>query len=147
MLGWINDCIENLVIEKFGKDAWHAVKEKAGCEVKDGGFYKMELYQDKSTIDLVMAASEVSGLSVDEVLYAFGRYFFHYIRDEGYESLLCCQGKTLKNWMMNINAIHNHLQTTFPKKMSMPQFWCEDHMASDGKEDGSLVLHYYRYAL
>ena len=47
------------------------------------------------------------------------------------------QGATLKDWMSNINAIHVHLQTTFPKKMIMPQFWCEDG------EDGALLLHYH----
>jgi len=136
MLGWINDCTEKLVIEKFGVDAWHIVKQKAGCDVQDGGFLKLDHYSDKSTIDLVTAASDVSGLSVDEVLEAFGAYFVPYIIREGYENLLCCQGSTFKDWMININAIHQHLQTTFPKKMIMPEFWCED------QEDGSIKLYY-----
>jgi hypothetical protein len=41
--------------------------------------------------------------------------------------------------MSNINAIHQHLQTTFPKKMTMPQFWCEE----DETQDGCLLLHYH----
>jgi class 3 adenylate cyclase len=139
MLGWINDCIEKLVIDKFGVEAWHIVKQKAGCTVCDGGFFKLDHYTDQSSIDLVMAASEVSGLTFDQVLEAFGAFFVHYIRNEGYDNLLCCQGSTLKDWMDNINAIHHHLQTTFPKKMIMPQFWCED--ASDGS--GALMLHYH----
>jgi guanylate cyclase soluble subunit beta len=139
MLGWINDCIEKLVIDKFGVEAWHIVKQKAGCTVCDGGFFKLDHYTDQSSIDLVMASSEVSGLTFDQVLEAFGAFFVHYIRNEGYDNLLCCQGSTLKDWMDNINAIHHHLQTTFPKKMIMPQFWCED--ASDGS--GALMLHYH----
>ena len=143
MLGWINDCVEKLVIKQFGIDAWHIIKQKAGCEVEDNGFFKMELYPDKSTIDLVVAASEVSGLTIDEVLEAFGVFFFHYICGEGYEDLLCCQGRTIKDWMKNINSIHQHLQTTFPKKMTMPQFWVEEYKGKDGKEDGSLMLYYF----
>jgi guanylate cyclase soluble subunit beta len=139
MLGWINDCVEKLVIKRFGVEAWRIVKQKAGCQVADGGFFKLDHYTDKSTIDLVVAASEVSGLSVDDVLEAFGEFFVHYIRDEGYDNLLCCQGSTLKDWMSNINAIHQHLQTTFPKKMIMPEFWCEDST----EDDGSLMLHYH----
>lgn len=131
--------MEKLVIDKFGVDAWHIVKQKAGCTVCDGGFFKLDHYTDKSTMDLVIAAGEVSGLTVDQVLEAFGAFFVHYIRNEGYDNLLCCQGSTLKDWMANINAIHHHLQTTFPKKMIMPQFWCED--ASDGS--GALMLHYH----
>jgi len=84
-----------------------------------------------------VAASEVSGLSVPKVLEVFGAFFVHYIRGEGYERLLCCQGSTLKDWCDNINAIHQHLQTTFPKKMIMPNFWCTEG------QDGSLILHYF----
>ena len=137
MLGWINDCIEKLVIAKFDVKTWHIVKSRAGCTVADGDFLKLDHYSDKSTIDLVVAASEVSGLSVDQVLEAFGEFFVPYIIGEGYESLLCCQGSTMKDWMTNINAIHQHLQTTFPKKMTMPEFWCEIN------ENGSLTLFYY----
>lgn len=139
MLGWINDCIEKLVLAKYGVDAWHVVKQKAGCEVPDGGFLKLDHYTDKSTLDLFAAAGEVAGLTVPQVLETFGEFFVHYIREEGYDDLLCCQGSTLKDWMTNINAIHQHLQTTFPKKMIMPQFWCQDSADSDG----SLVLHYH----
>lgn len=138
MLGWINDCVEKLVVKEFGVDAWHIVKQKAGCDVGDGAFYKLDHYSDQSTVDLVAAASQVSGLAVDQIYEAFGVFFVHYIREEGYDNLLCCQGSTLKDWMTNINAIHHHLQTTFPKKMIMPQFWCED-----GGDDGSLLLHYH----
>jgi guanylate cyclase soluble subunit beta len=137
MLGWINDCVEKLVIEKFGVEVWHAVKEKAGCEVKDGGFLKLEHYTDNSTTSLVDAASELSGLTVPQVYEAFGVFFVAYVIDEGYENLLCCQGSTLKDWMTNINAIHSHLQTTFPKKMIMPEFWCEEN------GDGTLSLFYF----
>jgi hypothetical protein len=31
MFGWINECVEALVMNKFGVDAWHAIKEKAKC--------------------------------------------------------------------------------------------------------------------
>ena len=68
MLGWINDCIEKLVLHMYDIDTWHAIKLKAGCgDIKDGGFLKLETYPDKSTIDLVEAASEVSGLTVPQV--------------------------------------------------------------------------------
>jgi guanylate cyclase soluble subunit beta len=127
------------VIQKFGLEAWHQIKEEAGCNTKDHGFFKLETYSDRSTYKLVEAASTVLGITEEEVYYAFGVFFAQYIRGQGYETLLCCQGSTLKDWMTNINAIHHHIQTTFPK-MIMPQFWCED---VDDHEDESLVLHYY----
>ena len=68
MLGWINDCVEKLVLHKFDVETWHAIKMKAGLShIKDGGFLKLETYPDKSTVDLVEAASELSGLTVPQV--------------------------------------------------------------------------------
>jgi guanylate cyclase soluble subunit beta len=137
MLGYLNDCLEKLVIDKYGLDGWHTVKEKAGCNLQDGAFLKLEHYPDRSTLDLVHAACELSGLTQAEVFEAFGKFFVSYIIGEGYENLLCSQGSTLKDWMTNINAIHQHMQSTFPKKMIMPEFWCEDN------EDRSLTLYYF----
>jgi len=143
MLGWINDCIEKLVIDKLGVEAWHKIKQKAQCEVEDGGFLKLEAYSDKSTILLAEAVSEVSGQSLADTWELVGRFFIHYVCHEGHNNLISCQGSNLKDWMTNINAIHEHLQSTFPKKMTIPQFWCEDGSAEDGIKDGSLLLHYY----
>mmetsp|Transcript_17828 Transcript_17828/g.51278 ORF Transcript_17828/g.51278 Transcript_17828/m.51278 type:complete len:143 (-) Transcript_17828:628-1056(-) len=96
----------------------------------------LEHYSDKSTVALVEAASVATGLTVDAIYEAFGQFFVEYIIERGYEKLLACQGSTLKDWMSNINAIHQHLQTTFPKKMTMPEFWCETN------PDGTLTLFY-----
>jgi hypothetical protein len=68
MLGWINDCIEKLVLHKFDLDTWHAIKDTAGLgDIKDGGFLKLETYPLKTTTDLVEAASDLSGLTVPQV--------------------------------------------------------------------------------
>ena len=136
MLGWMNDCIEKMVIDKWGLEAWHTVKEEAGCDIKDNGFLKLETYHDESTVVLVEATSELTGLSIPEVYRCMGAFFAHYISGEGYENLLCCQGHTLKEWMAGINAIHGHLQTTFPNKMTIPEFWCEENA------NGTLALFY-----
>lgn len=127
------------MISKFGVDTWHLIKQKAGCDIADGGFLKFDAYPDESTMNLVMAASEIVGLSPAGVLQAFGAFFFSYVKDQGYDNLLHCQGSTVKEFLLNVNAIHKHLQSTFPKKMKMPQFWVEDNESGDG----SLILHYH----
>jgi hypothetical protein len=68
MLGWINDCLEKLVLQKLDKETWHAVKQLAGLgDIKDGGFLKLESYPLKTTTDLVKAASDLSGLTVPQL--------------------------------------------------------------------------------
>lgn len=138
MLGLINDCTEQLVISKFGIDAWHAIKEKAGCDVKDYGFVRHEPYPDKATVDIVVAAAETLGVSVDDVLELFGQYFLEYTRENGYDNLMKCQGSTLRLWLSSLNALHDHLQSSLPTGC-FPVFWCED--CEDTK--GSILLHYY----
>lgn len=136
MLGWWNDCLEKLVIDKFGLETWHAVKQASGCDVKDNGFLKLENYHDESTVVLVESISSLTGLTIEEVYQFFGAYFVYYCMNEGFENLLFCQGRTLKEWMAGINAVHGHLQTAFPNKMAMPEFWCEENT------DGTLALFY-----
>lgn len=139
MFGWINDCTEKLVLSKFGVEVWHQVKEKAGCVVGDGCFVRHEYYPDESTVALVVAASEVLGITVDQVLEAFGTYFMEFTRAEGYESLLQCQGNTLQSWLSNMNALHDHLESSLPRGMVKPVFWCEN----DDDNDYAMILHYY----
>ena len=136
MLGFMNDCLEKLIISKYGVEKWHAVKEEAGCDVKDNGFLTLENYHDESTVVLAEAIEELTDMTVEDVYRSMGTFFVGYIMEQGYENLLVCQGHTLKEWMQGINSIHSHLQRTFPKKMSMPEFWCEDNA------DGTLALFY-----
>lgn len=136
MFGWINDCTEQLICSKFGVETWHSIKEKAGCTVEDGGFVRHERYGDSSTVELVVAASQVLKLPVDTVLEVFGQYFMEFTRNEGYENLLKCQGGTLRSWLANVNALHDHLEASLPEGFVKPVFWCEDD--TDG-----ILLHYF----
>lgn len=138
MLGLINDCAEQLVITKFGLDAWHAIKNSAGCSVKDYGFEQHGAYPDSATVDIVVAAAEALSVTVDDVLELFGQFFIEYTISKGYDNLLRCQGSTLRLWLSNLNAMHDHLQSSLPLG-NFPVFWCEncpDH-------EGSIILHYY----
>lgn len=139
MFGWINDCTESLVVTKFGIEKWHEIKAKADCKVEDGGFIRHQYYSDGSTVALVVAAAEVLGLTVDQVLEAFGQYFMEFTRQNGYVNLLSCQGSTLRLWLSNLNALHDHLQSSLPEGFVAPVFWCED----DENVEGSILLHYF----
>jgi len=139
MFGWINDCTECLVVSKFGEDAWHKIKEKANCNVPDGGFLRYKYYHDSETVTLVVAASEVLGITVDDVLYAFGEYFIQYVRDNGYSNVLECLGSNMRDWLSNLNSLHDHLQASYPEGFVAPIFWSED----DTEQEGAILVHYH----
>ena len=138
MLGLINDCAEQLIITKFGLDAWHAIKASAGCTVEDYGFEQHGAYPDSATVDIVVAAADALSVSVDDVLELFGQFFIEYTISKGYDNLLRCQGSTLRLWLSNLNAMHDHLQSSLPAG-NFPVFWCENCMDCEG----SIILHYY----
>ena len=137
MYGWINDCIEKLVVEKFGIEKWHAIKEKAGVDVPDGCWVRLQVYDDGCTVDLVMAAADILGVGSDVVLELFGQYFIHFVKGEGYSNLMFCQGDNLKSWLNNINDLHLHLENTLPEIVA-PEFWCVD----DPTTLGAVILRY-----
>ena len=107
MFGWINDCTECMIVSKFGEENWHRIKAKGDCDIADRGFLRYKYYPDSVTVQLVVAASEVLGISVDDVLFAFGDYFIDYVQDNGYSNVLevrslfqpadaiCCSRKVL----------------------------------------------------
>mmetsp|Transcript_21651 Transcript_21651/g.47288 ORF Transcript_21651/g.47288 Transcript_21651/m.47288 type:complete len:467 (+) Transcript_21651:386-1786(+) len=140
MFGWINDCTECLVLTKFGEETWQRIKEKAGCEVQDGGFLRYKYYPDSDTVQLVVAASEVLGIGVDDVLFAFGDYFIDYVQENGYSNVLECLGSNLRDWLSNLNSLHDHLQASYPKGFVAPVFWSED---DEELSKGAILVHYY----
>ena len=133
---------ECLVTSKFGEETWHAIKRKAHCEVVDGGFLRYKYYPDSDTVTLVVAAAEILGISVDEVLEAFGDYFIDYVQDNGYSNVLECLGKNLRDWLSNLNTLHDHLQASYPQGFVAPVFWSEDDPHSSA-EEGAILVYYY----
>jgi len=142
MFGWVNDCTECLVLTKFGEETWHKIKEKAGCEVQDGGFLRYKYYPDSDTVQLVVAASEVLGIGVDDVLMAFGDYFIDYVQENGYSNVLECLGSNLRDWLSNLNSLHDHLQASYPKGFVAPVFWSED---DENSSEGAILVHYFSH--
>ncbi len=149
MFGWINDCTECLVISKFGEDIWHQIKQKANCQVEDGGFLRYKYYPDSDTVQLVVAASEVLGITVDEVLFTFGEFFVSYVQDNGYANVLECLGSNLRDWLSNLNSLHDHLQASYPKGFVAPVFWSEDDVEFDdsptGAERNAILVNYFSH--
>ena len=69
MKGIINKGIQELVVEKFGAEAWEEVKSLAGC---DEPFFAISSdYPDQTTVDLVEAASNISKIPVETLMIEY----------------------------------------------------------------------------
>lgn len=133
MYGLVNTALQDLVSSRFGEDTWESIKRAAGVDIDV--FVSMEAYPDDVTYKLVGAASERLGLSIEEVLKAFGEYWVSYTAKEGYGAILTLAGDTLPAFLQNLDNLHTRVGLMFPR-LKPPSFWC-----TDIRED-SLRLHY-----
>lgn len=78
----------------------------------------------------------VLGLDIDTALEGFGAHFFHYTVQSGYDQILRVLGRNLKDFLCNLDALHDHLANIYPG-MEAPSFRCTE------ADDGALLLHYY----
>ena len=134
MYGLVNKAFEDLVRSRSGEDTWETIKRNSGVDIDV--FVSMDTYPDDVTYKLVGAASEVLGLSVEEVLKAFGEHWVLYTGKEGYGEMLKMAGNTLPTFLQNLDNLHTRVGLLFPG-MTPPSFRC-----TDIRED-SLRLHYY----
>lgn len=119
MHGAVNQAIEDLVIKEFGEQAWNTIKSKTGF--KEDMFLSNKSYPDEMTFKLVVAAHEVSGLSVDDLLFAFGE---HWILETGmkkYGAVLQAGGRTYQEFMENLPEFHGRVMILYPN-IAPPEF-------------------------
>jgi hypothetical protein len=119
MYGLVNKAVVDLVCSKFGEETWNKIKTKA--EVDIDVFVSMDGYPDDITYRLVGAASEVLGITPAQVLEAFGEYWVLYTAQEGYGPLLSASGDTLRDFLMNLDALHARVALTMPA-LKPPRF-------------------------
>jgi hypothetical protein len=133
MYGLINIAIRDLITSRFGEQQWQEVLSRS--EATDQDFICMRAGDDASTYALVGAASEVLGLTSSEVLQAFGQYWTEFTADQGYGPLLDSAGKTLPEFLQNLDQLHGRVGMTYPD-LKPPEFSCTE------VTDHSLTLHY-----
>ena len=65
----------------------------------------------------------------------FGEQFLLWCQESGYAKTLQLLGRSLKDFLTNLDALHDHLSIIYTN-MNAPSFRCTE-------EDGILLLHYY----
>lgn len=123
MYGIVNKAIEDLITEQFGASEWEAVKEKSGIDIDF--FLSNEPYDDAITYQLAGAAAEVLGLTVGQVLIAFGEYWVLKTGKEKYGGLMEAGGKNFREFLVNLPLFHNRIMLIYPK-LTPPEFKVSD---------------------
>ncbi|XP_052130903.1 guanylate cyclase soluble subunit beta-1 [Frankliniella occidentalis] len=136
MYGFVNYALELLVVRTFGEETWETIKKAAEVNM-DGQFLLREIYEDEVTYNLIGAAVSLLKIPADKILELFGKMFFEFCQESGYDKILQVLGATPRDFLQNLDALHDHLGTLYPG-MKAPSFRCTER-----PEDGALVLHYY----
>lgn len=134
MYGIVNRAIQDLITENFGPNEWEAVKEKSGVDVDF--FLSNEPYDDALTYKLAGAASEVLGITVGQVLNAFGEWWILKTGKEKYGGLMEAGGSNLREFLINLPMFHNRIMLMYPKLMP-PEFKVSN------ATDNSIHVHYH----
>ena len=71
MKGIVFDMLRDMVEDRFGLEGWQAVLDHARS---DGLYISTETYADEELLSLVAAASEVSQIEAEQLVYAFGQF-------------------------------------------------------------------------
>lgn len=136
MYGFVNHALELLVLKTFGEETWETIKKNAEVNM-EGQFLVRQIYDDEMTYNIIGAAVEVLKIPADAILELFGKMFFEFCQDSGYDKILQVLGATPRDFLQNLDALHDHLGTLYPG-MRAPSFRCTER-----PEDGALLLHYY----
>ncbi len=134
MYGIVNQAIQGLITENFGKEKWEEVK-KVGHVTQDV-FLSNESYEDDITYDLVGAASEVLKIPASDVLFAFGEYWVLNTGHKKYGDLMKSGGANFYDFVKNLPNFHGRIMLIYPK-LSPPEFKVEEI------NEKELVLHYF----
>jgi hypothetical protein len=134
MYGLVNRAIQQMVTSEHGEETWQRIKDAA--DIPDLDFFSTyEAYPDDLTHRLVVAASKELGLSMAEIMQAFGEYWITYTAKEGYEQLLESTGETLPEFLDHLDLLHARAGLAFPE-LKPPSFRCRHG------ENRSLELEY-----
>lgn len=134
MYGIVNKAIEDLVKTNFGEEKWDLIKEKSGVDIDL--FLSNEPYDDDITFKLAIASADVLGLTVGQVLNAFGEWWVLKTGKEKYGGLMQAGGNNLKEFLVNLPMFHNRIMLMYPK-LTPPEFKVS-HL-----EENSIHVHYH----
>lgn len=100
-----------MVLDIYGQDRWDDILAESG--VPADSFISMRRYDDSVTYALVGAASRVLQAPVDKCLQDFGVYWATVTAPATYGVLLDSTGATLIDFLLNVNALHDRITSTF----------------------------------
>jgi hypothetical protein len=119
MYGMIHQAAREMAVALIGRAEWDVFAEREG--LGDHQFIGMAYYPDADTQRLVQVISDRLGLSTDEALFAFGRFWVEFAGNSSYARMLTLAGNDLEGFLDNLDRMHASIKSNMPRA-SMPSF-------------------------
>lgn len=136
MYGLVNKAIRDLVVENYGQEKWSEICVLS--DFPDEEFVAMSPYPDALTYTLIGNASRVLGADANVLLEKFGEYWIMYTASEGYGELMNLSGRSLPEFLANMDMLHNRIAGIMPE-LQPPKF------VTRNIGDCSLELEYHTH--
>lgn len=112
MYGLIHNSARAMVIAELGEDAWGKIA--AHASLSDEEFLSLKSYEDAVMHRMLGSVCEVSGLTLDDLLFRFGVYFIEHTAYAHYGGVLSMHGATLWELLANLDHMHDRMTSSFP---------------------------------
>ncbi|XP_078363542.1 soluble guanylate cyclase 88E-like isoform X1 [Oculina patagonica] len=137
MYGMLLVSVQFYMTEKYGEAKWEEIRERAG--ISDHMFVTHKRYSESFMKKFADAAEKVLGEETDMVsddfMQFFGSGFVKFFTHYGYDRIIRVSGRHLRDFLIGIDSLHEHMRFGYPK-MSSPSFFCEEETSA------GLTLHY-----
>ena len=134
MNGLINRAVKKFILKEYGKYTWEEICYKS--KVEDDVFVSMKFTEDSHSYRLIETTSEVLGVEPSCLIESIGKYWVEYTESEGYSMVFEMFGKSMKEFMHNLNHLHFKIGCILPN-IDPPTF--DTKVISDSQ----INLHYY----
>jgi len=131
------ESVQYFLTEKFGEAKWNEIRERAG--ICDHMFITHKRYSESFMKKIADTAAEILGeetdMLSDDFMQYFGTCFVKFFSHYGYDRVIKVSGRYLRDFLIGIDNLHEHMRFGYPKLQS-PSFFCEEETSS------GLILHY-----
>ena len=137
MYGMLLESVMYYLIEKYGEEKWDKIRERAG--INDHMFITHKRYSESMMQKIADASEEVlgeeTGMTSDDFMQFFGSCFVKFFSHYGYDRIIRVSGRHLRDFLIGIDNLHEHMRFGYQKMLS-PSFFCEEETSA------GLTLHY-----
>ena len=131
------ESVQHFLTKKFGEAKWNEIRGRAG--ICDHMFITRKQYSESLMKKIADTAAEILGeetdMLSDDFMQYFGTCFVKFFSGYGYDPVINVSGRCLRDFLIGIDSLHEHMRFGYPQLQS-PSFFCEEETSS------GLILHY-----